>query len=377
MKYQIAPSGRVTAAELATEIAAVSNSPLMTGLLNSVGGLLAILDEHRQILALNQKFLELLGIEEPAAVLGLRPGEALQCVHAAEGDDGCGTSDVCSSCGAAVAIVTSLGLNEPVERLCALSAVRNNRQVDMALSVRAHPLDVADQRMILLFVQDVSQQQQRAALERTFFHDMNNTLSLLVGASSMLNRESPSDLSDAVYRSAVQLAREVAIQRRLTEGEGAPYQPAWHTVTTTQVRGDLKAFFGTHVLANDRRLQFAEDARERLVTSDRTLLLRVLCNMVINALEACDDGDSVRMWHECKDEQVAFCVWNAQVIPQDIARRIFQRNFSTKAQPGRGVGTYSMKLFGEEILGGRVWYTSSPTEGTIFRISLPEALSPD
>ena len=34
--------------------------------------------------------------------------------------------------------------------------------------------------------------------------------------------------------------------------------------------------------------------------------------------------------------------------------RIFQRSFSTKAERGRGLGTYSMKLLGEGYLHGRV-----------------------
>jgi sensor histidine kinase regulating citrate/malate metabolism len=56
------------------------------------------------------------------------------------------------------------------------------------------------------------------------------------------------------------------------------------------------------------------------------------------------------------------------VLPE-IANRIFQRNFSTKAQAGRGVGTYSMKLFGEKILGGKVSFTSSREDGTVFKFT--------
>ena len=67
----------------------------------------------------------------------------------------------------------------------------------------------------------------------------------------------------------------------------------------------------------------------------------------------------------------SFCVWNAGEIPADIAKRVFQRNFSTKAQAGRGIGTFSMKLFGEKYLGGRVDFTTSSSDGTVFRFILP------
>ncbi|MDR3555950.1 MAG: ATP-binding protein [Syntrophobacteraceae bacterium] len=41
-----------------------------------------------------------------------------------------------------------------------------------------------------------------------------------------------------------------------------------------------------------------------------------------------------------------------------------------KSGPGRGLGAYSMKLFGEDILGGKVGFTSSEVDGTVFRFSL-------
>ncbi|MBU0943946.1 MAG: ATP-binding protein [Proteobacteria bacterium] len=65
------------------------------------------------------------------------------------------------------------------------------------------------------------------------------------------------------------------------------------------------------------------------------------------------------------------CVWNAQEIPQEVTNRIFQRNFSTKEEAGTGIGTYSMKLLGENFLGGQVRFTTSAKEGTIFRFTCP------
>ena len=52
-------------------------------------------------------------------------------------------------------------------------------------------------------------------------------------------------------------------------------------------------------------------------------------------------------------------------FPVDAQLQIFQRSFSTKGS-GRGVGTYSIKLLGEQYLRGRVGFTSSETDGTAF-----------
>jgi sensor histidine kinase regulating citrate/malate metabolism len=59
-------------------------------------------------------------------------------------------------------------------------------------------------------------------------------------------------------------------------------------------------------------------------------------------------------------------------MSQEIQLQIFQRSFSTKGE-ARGIGTYSIKMFTEQYLGGKVSFVSNPTEKTVFSISLPMA----
>ncbi len=58
-----APPERVTDVELLAEVKAISSNQLIDGLMNMANGLFAVLNEHRQILALNESFLKLMGIE--------------------------------------------------------------------------------------------------------------------------------------------------------------------------------------------------------------------------------------------------------------------------------------------------------------------------
>jgi signal transduction histidine kinase len=131
------------------------------------------------------------------------------------------------------------------------------------------------------------------------------------------------------------------------------------------------SFFANHPVACNKSIEFQKKFPDILINTDFSLLSRVLCNMVINALETSGENDIIRFWLEQESNLLSFCVWNAQEIPQEIAGRVFQRNFSTKEQAGKGIGTFSVKLFGEEILGGRVWVRSSQKEGTIFSFSPP------
>jgi sensor histidine kinase regulating citrate/malate metabolism len=51
---------------------------------------------------------------------------------------------------------------------------------------------------------------------------------------------------------------------------------------------------------------------------------------------------------------------------------LVQRSFSTTGGGGRGIGTYSVKLFGERYLKGRVAFVSREQEGTTFSFAVPK-----
>ncbi len=371
METMFAPSERVSSSQLEIEVDIVNRSPVISALLHSISGLLVVIDENRQIVALNSSFLKMLGIHDPEEALGLRLGEAVRCIHSGDKPAGCGTTKYCSSCGGAVAIVSSLEQDNPVEMTCSLTARRGERTKDIALLVKSHPIIISAERFLLIFLQDITKQQQRAALERTFFHDVGNLLFMLLGSCELLVKECPSDLAKSIHKASIRLHKEIAIQRCLSNREVTSYLPERNDVTTETVLLELKSFFSYHPVADARETEFTNSVPNRVFNTDTSLLLRILTNMTTNALEATEEGGLVRVWIEENDDQLVFSVWNKGEISPQIARRIFQRNFSTKNQAGRGVGTFSMKLFGEEILGGLVSFTTSATDGTVFSFSHP------
>ena len=139
MQTLFATDRRLDGEALEADISAAIVNPLVDGLLNTVSGLLAVLNEHRQILALNDSFLKLLGIDDPQRALGQRPGEALACIYHDAGEGGCGTSAHCVTCGAAIALVTCLDRNATAEKDCALTVKQHQVKRDLFLRVRACP----------------------------------------------------------------------------------------------------------------------------------------------------------------------------------------------------------------------------------------------
>ena len=164
MQTFYAPPERANRTDLARTVQQIANNPIIDCLMNVANGLFAVLNEQRQILAMNEAFLKFMGIEDSAQVLGMRPGEYVRCVHACDMPGGCGTSQYCSTCGAVIAMLAALDSDVPQERNCAITVERDNKEVDIYLQARCCPLTIGSQRFLLLFLQDVSIQQQRATL---------------------------------------------------------------------------------------------------------------------------------------------------------------------------------------------------------------------
>ncbi|MEW6288428.1 MAG: ATP-binding protein [Thermodesulfobacteriota bacterium] len=378
MKTFFAPAERCTNEELQQEIRLISRNPVIDGLMKSLSGLIAVLDEHRQVLAVNDTMLTMLGYADAGEVLGLRPGEMLRCVHAHEEPGGCGTTKSCMTCGAAIAIVASLKKDTPQERICAATVLKDDQEIEICFQVRSYPIRFEGQRFLLLFMQDITNQQAWASLERVFFHDINNILSGLLGTADMLDRhDADQERVKTLRRLLLRLKKEIDIQRALSQTKKECYQMILHRISVLDVMQELRNFFASHPAALDKSLIFSPPIPDVTITTDFSLLLRVLTNMVTNALEATDPAGEVKIGIEAGEKTIVFSVWNHQAIPEDIRLRIFQRHFTTKEGEGRGVGTFSMKLFGEHFLKGRIDFTSSAQDGTLFTFTLPLTSAPE
>jgi signal transduction histidine kinase len=96
----------------------------------------------------------------------------------------------------------------------------------------------------------------------------------------------------------------------------------------------------------------------------------VLVNLIKNALEASSPGETVTVSFENRGVPT-FRVHNPAVMSEAVQAQLFQRSFTTKEGSGRGVGTYSVKLFVENYLRGTVTLHSTAQMGTTFIVTLP------
>jgi signal transduction histidine kinase/CheY-like chemotaxis protein len=373
-RHELPDARRAEEARLREEIEIASRHPVVEAVLSAIAAGVVVLNPQRQIVAYSSGAAALVHRGE---ALGLRPGEALGCVNA-QSSAGCGAAPACQTCGALGVILAAREQGRPVETEWAMSRVT----ADLDLSVRATPIVLDGQRFIVLSLRDVSDARRREALEQIFFHDVLNTVTGLRGWAELLRAGAGAnpEAADRVALLSQHLEREIRDHRSVVLAERGELTPSPEHLLVSQILQDLHAVFSARFEFCGRKLAF-EAAPALELEADPTLLLRVLVNMVKNALEASEPGGTVHA--RCAALRgdggpapaggagIRFSVHNAGVIPADVQERIFRRSFSTKARHGRGLGTYSMKLLGERYLHGKVSFLSNEQVGTVFSLDVP------
>ncbi|MCC6972354.1 MAG: ATP-binding protein, partial [Phycisphaerales bacterium] len=143
------------------------------------------------------------------------------------------------------------------------------------------------------------------------------------------------------------------------------------TVDAEDILEQIRIVFDRHPVSRGKSLRLLCLSLETQFESDPRLLMRILINMVKNAFESVPRSGTIKLRYERIDGAPVFTVWNPGKIPEDVAAQIFQRSFSTRHETGRGLGTYSMRLLGNQYLGGTVTFTTSEEVGTEFALRLP------
>jgi len=366
-----APAERVSPEELARQARLFTSKDVLGLLPDRMPCALAVLNGHRQIVFANQRLVSLLSPErEGESIIGIRLGEALDCTHGFESPGGCGTTEACSVCGAARAILTGQSGQGDVEE-CRI--IRRHNSEALELRIWTVPVVVQGERFTVCSALDIGHEKRRQALEHIFLHDIYNVAYGLSWYADFLRKGTPDkveEYADTIHRLSGELIDEIDAQRVLLRAESGDLLLKPEPVASLQVLQDAIRLYRRHPAAHDRELRLDEKAVDVPVVSDKTLLMRVLCNMIKNALEACRARQTVTVGCAASDAKIEFWVHNPGVMAREVQLQVFQRSFSTKGR-GRGFGTYSIKLLTERYLQGSVSFTSTPDRGTVFTARYP------
>lgn len=357
--------------EIQTSYSDLLDNPIVSAILESVSGYAILLDENSQTIAVNSHLKSDLNIQGNNAISGLKPGDILSCNNSLNSPGGCGTSQKCRFCGITKSIKETLSSGTISEYETSLSLIQSDKSFFREYKVRTTPLEINNRRFVIVVLQDISSEKRRYILERTFFHDIRNILVGLTGWSEILISETESEPAKRIHSLSMRIVGDLESHRMLLSAEQGILEVRNTIVSINQILKSISYIFANYDIADGIKLQIRQSNDQLNIKTDESLLTRVIVNMVKNALEASTDGQTVTVYFENTEQGPSFMVHNEDVIPEEIGLQIFNRSFSTKAKSGRGIGTYSMKLLGEQYLKGVVSFTSDEKNGTIFKITLP------
>ena len=368
-----APGPREEIEQVRTEAALLTSAHIGQHILDAVPDVALIVNDKRQIVAANARALKALGVGSVDEVLGKRPGEAMGCIHSVQGPQGCGTSIACRQCGAVNAVISALNTKGTIERECRITAGTPAGEAPMELFVRASYVKVGAYSLVLVVLKDLSSEKRKQVLERLFFHDVLNTVNGMVGLTDVLTAVQAEDVSEyarELRSMAESVAEEITAHRDLVQAESGKLAVHVSEVSVGEVFERVVESLTYHHACENRTIQTSAPP-ECCLNTDPVLLRRVVSNMAKNAVEASPPGAVIRLTAALTESGVVIRVNNPGVIPEPVQNQLFKRSFSTKGEPGRGLGTYSIKLFSERFLQGHVSFETNSQHGTTFSVSLP------
>lgn len=347
-------------------------------LLDSINSLIIVLNSARQIIFANRAFLVLINssLEE---VRGLRVGEAVGCKYALQADEGCGTCTQCRQCPAVNGMLNAFAREKTENEACTILTQNNDA---LELEINYSPVTIGAQKFLICTAHDIHEKNHREMLERTTLHDIQNSVGALTVFSDELlqlvhETANPRllQISKMIHHVGLIATDELQSHRYLVGIEHENFSLQLSIINLDDFMREVTDLYSTFPWARHCYFIKAPKLHDLELTSDSTLLKRILSNMLKNAAEAEVGKDKPPItvsWGEEKDH-VFIAVHNQSAIPEAIKLQLFRKYHSTKGR-GRGVGTFSIKVLTERYLKGEVLVDSHHDQGTTFKILLPKKL---
>jgi signal transduction histidine kinase len=226
---------------------------------------------------------------------------------------------------------------------------------------------------VIYTLTDISGEKRKKVLERIFFHDILNTAGNVKGLTEIIQSTvDPDKKEELLYllsKVSIELVDEIEAQKQLMSAESGDLVPRREQVNSLEILESVCSQFSS-INQHRANISINKNSENLEFITDKSLLSRIIKNMIKNAVEASATQEEVVAGVHLNEKNVRFYVNNNTFIPVDVQLQIFKRSFSTKGMD-RGLGTYSMKLLGERYLKGQVNFESKIDEGTSFFFDLP------
>ncbi len=208
-------------------------------------------------------------------------------------------------------------------------------------------------------------------------HEIRNPLAGIAGVMEIVGRDLPAD-SPALEVLGEVRHEVVHINKIVSEllEIARPKPPAYRPGNIVAVAEHAALFARDHASARNVRMEVVKTAPVPELEFDNGQIHQVLLNLLLNAVQACSDGGSVRVEFASDERSVSVSVVDTgKGIPPAVLPNIFRPFFTTKGD-GTGLGLSLARRIVEDH-GGRLEAASELGKGSRFTLTLPKTRPTD
>lgn len=250
----------------------------------------------------------------------------------------------------------------------------DERAADLLAGYVAVAIENAD-----LYARALAARQAREDLLATVSHDLKNPLNAIALSTGALARQVDSEKAKQsvarIERATERMFRLIGDLLDAAKIEAGVLQAASQPEDATALIESATEMFRVIAADKDIRLIPASSPAAGLVSCERNLILRVLANLIGNAVKFSPNGSSISIEAAPEAGEVVFSVADTGPgIPAEHVSHAFERYWQQGGSDrrGSGLGLYIAKGI-VEAHHGRIWIESAPGRGTTVRFTLPIA----
>src|SRR3989339_2195124 len=135
----------------------IDENDILAKVFNASPFITLIVDNERRILFFNKEAERLIG-PDPARILGMSSGAAMNCVHSIMGAERkCGQTEQCQTCALKDIILAATQGNGTANKKIKIDLMSNGYPKEFFALITAAPFEYKDQRLVLVFLQNINE----------------------------------------------------------------------------------------------------------------------------------------------------------------------------------------------------------------------------
>jgi PAS domain S-box-containing protein len=275
----------------------------------------------------------------------------------------------------------------------------DNHPQRLALVVNIDELQQAEQQLLdtlVILNQNISRLRQQIRASETaegmMMHDLRKPIGNMIAMAKIIKFEKLDgdeleywlELIQEVGKSSLDLMERYTSLQRMEMGNFTPKYTYFdlvaliHEVENKYILQLGEKALVLHVKHNG---EFVNETHHYKFFADRTFIDLLLSNLVVNAVEASPEYESVIVEitsnHQNQEEyQMGLSVSNMGVVPQEVRETFFEKFVTSGKERGSGLGTYIARSVALAH-NGSIEMSTSEKEGTKIAVHLPNAPRPD